>query len=151
MSVNKCRDIHIVSKAHQDLCIPSQQLLEYEMDKRVCSVREAAQVSQHSELVGLVGEKAVVNCVLGGKVVTKALWDTGAMVSMVDKDWLALNFPEEKPLQFLSSWREMIFIFLQQIIVFWQLRVWLYFDLGSVQHLWLFHLWYLVISLVIPS
>ena len=92
----QCRDRHVVSEAHQDLCIPIQQLQEYENDKKVCSVREVVQVPQHGKLVRLVGEKAVINCLIGGFVTTKALWDTGAMVSMVDIEWLRSNFPDEK-------------------------------------------------------
>ena len=49
-------------------------------------------MQRRSDLVRLVGEKAVVNCLLGGRM-EKVLWDTGAMVSMIDKYWLAENFP----------------------------------------------------------
>ena len=89
---NECRSSHVSSKFHQDLCIPIQQLQEYELDKRVCSVRETVQVKKKNELIRLVGEKAVVNCVLGG-VSESVLWDTGAMVSLVGKEWVESNFP----------------------------------------------------------
>ena len=90
---NECRSSHVSSKFHQDLCIPIQQLQEYELDKRVCSVRETVQVKKKNELIRLVGEKAVVNCVLGG-VSESVLWDTGAMVSLVGKEWVESNFPK---------------------------------------------------------
>ena len=49
--------------------------------------------SEHRKLVRLVGEKCQVNCKLNGKR-TKGLWDTGAQVSGVSRNWLLLNFPE---------------------------------------------------------
>ena len=49
--------------------------------------------SAHRKLIRLVGEKCEVNCTLNGKR-AKGLWDTGAQVSGVSKNWLILNFPE---------------------------------------------------------
>ena len=92
---NKCRENHVRLPSHQELCIPIQQLREYERDKRVCSVRETVQVAHKGKLVQLVGERATVNCLLSSKE-TKALWDTGAMVCMVDKQWMQENLPQEK-------------------------------------------------------
>ena len=91
----ECRDSHVKTEYHQNLCIPIQQLSEFEKDKRVCSVRETAQVKQKHKLIRLIGEKALVNCYLGGKA-SKALWDTGAMVSMIDQAWLNKHFPGVK-------------------------------------------------------
>ena len=91
----ECRDSHVKTEYHQNLCIPIQQLSEFEKDKRVCSVRETAQVQQKNKLIRLIGEKALVNCYLGGKA-SKALWDTGAMVSMIDQAWLNKHFPGVK-------------------------------------------------------
>ena len=51
--------------------------------------------SEHRKLIRLVGEKCEVNCILNG-LVTKGLWDTGAMVSVVSKKWLKKNFPKLK-------------------------------------------------------
>ena len=93
----RCRDIHVSLPSHQEFCIPIQQLQEYERDKKVCSVRETVQVLHQSKLIRLVGKRAVVNCLLGTKEV-KALWDTGAMVCMIDKAWLEQNLPQEKVL-----------------------------------------------------
>ena len=92
----QCRATHVISEAHQTLCTSIQKLEEIENAKKVCSVREPVQVPQHAKLVGLVGEKAVIDCILGGKVPAKALWDTGAMVSMISKRWLAHYFPDEE-------------------------------------------------------
>ena len=58
-------------------------------------LREKTQVSLKRRLVGLVGEKPIVHCQLGGEE-SEALWDTGAMVSMVNKTWLLQNHPSEK-------------------------------------------------------
>ena len=52
--------------------------------------------SEHRKLVRLVGEKCEVSCKLSG-LVTKALWDTGAMVSVVSKNWLRKHFPQLEP------------------------------------------------------
>ena len=91
-----CRDTHVKSEDHRILCLSIQQLEELENSKRVCSVREPNQVPANNKLVGLIGEKPLIECVIGGKVVTRALWDTGAMVSMITKRWLAEHFPNEK-------------------------------------------------------
>ena len=50
------------------------------------------QVSVKRRLVGLVGEKPIVNCKI---VVIKveALWDTGCQVSMVDQSWVNSTHP----------------------------------------------------------
>ena len=45
---------------------------------------------QKARLVGLVGEKCEVKCSIGGQSVN-ALWDTGAQVSLIDKNWLDSN------------------------------------------------------------
>ena len=37
----------------------------------------------------------MLQCYLGGKLL-EVLWDTGSMVSMVDRHWLKENFPEQK-------------------------------------------------------
>lgn len=42
----------------------------------------------------LVGEKPMLKCFLGGKN-SEMLWDTGSMVSLVDRRWVKRNFPEE--------------------------------------------------------
>ena len=82
----ECRAVH--AKDHQEICEYIQQLEEIEKKKRVMSVREANLVQRRlrNKLIKLVGERPMLDCHLGNeKVVTKskALWDTGAMVSMV--------------------------------------------------------------------
>ena len=45
------------------------------------------------KLVRLVGDKPVLQCRLGGKEV-EVLWDTGSMVSLVDRRWMKENLPD---------------------------------------------------------
>ena len=74
----------MLSESHKVLCQSIVNLEELEKAKRTISVRELSQVSPRvrRKLVSLIGEKPTVDCLLNGEI-TKALWDTGAMVSMV--------------------------------------------------------------------
>ena len=47
-----------------------------------------------AKMVKLVGEKPMLQCLLDGKEFD-ALWDTGSMVSMVCRAWLAEHFPDK--------------------------------------------------------
>jgi len=46
-------------------------------------------------IMKLVGTKPLLNCTLGKKEF-KVLWDTGSMVSLVDRKWVVENFPDEQ-------------------------------------------------------
>ena len=48
---------------------------------------------QHSKITNLVGNRCTVNCLLEGKT-AQALWDTGAQVSLVSKQFLREMFPD---------------------------------------------------------
>ena len=48
--------------------------------------------NQHAKVAKLVGKRCMVQCVMNN-VQTQALWDTGAQVSIVSKDWIAENLP----------------------------------------------------------
>ena len=48
--------------------------------------------NQHAKVAELVGKRYMVQCVMNN-VQTQALWDTGAQVSIVSKDWIAENLP----------------------------------------------------------
>ena len=50
-------------------------------------------VKTSRRLMKLVGKKPMLNCHLGGKEF-QMLWDTGSMISMVDRKWVKENFPE---------------------------------------------------------
>ena len=90
-----CRESHVPTEAHQDLCPHIQKLAAMEKAKQVFSVRETSQVNGRvrRKLVKLVGEKPMVVCSLNG-VDMEVLWDTGAMVSMVNRKWLQENHPD---------------------------------------------------------
>ena len=47
---------------------------------------------QHATVVRLVGDKCINHCFLGG-VPTEALWDIGAQVSLVSREWMTRNLP----------------------------------------------------------
>ena len=87
---SKCRAADAMN--HAVLCSHIQKLEEMEASKRLLNtvnVRELNQVKVklRKNLVKLVGEKPMLGCTIGGKV-CDALWDTGAMVSMVSLRWL---------------------------------------------------------------
>ena len=48
--------------------------------------------NQHAKVAKLVGKRCMVQCVMNN-VKTEALWDTGAEVSILSKDWIAENLP----------------------------------------------------------
>ncbi len=50
---------------------------------------------KHAKIVKLVGNKPMLSCSLNGKQ-TKALWDTGSMISLVDRYWVKDNHPESE-------------------------------------------------------
>ena len=49
--------------------------------------------TNHSKLVKLVGQRCEVRCKIDG-ILSKSLWDTGAMVSVVSRKWLSANVPD---------------------------------------------------------
>jgi transposase InsO family protein len=46
-----------------------------------------------NKIIKVVGEPCVVNCILNGQS-AEALWDTGAQVSLVHREWLDNNLPD---------------------------------------------------------
>ena len=93
---SKCREEH--KSDHQKLCESIIELEKIEERKKIAtvfSVREKNQVKLKlkNNMVKLIGEKPMIKCSVNGKK-TEGLLDTGAMVSMGDKDWLAENAPE---------------------------------------------------------
>ena len=49
---------------------------------------------KHLRIAKLVGQKPMLRCQLGGKSID-GLWDTGSMITMVDRLWLRENLPDE--------------------------------------------------------
>ena len=81
---------------HKQYCNAISQLEKFERDKMFhdFEVTEKEQIpfKHQKNLVKLIGEKPLVNCYLKEKNL-KCLWDTGSMVSLVNKNWLTQNFP----------------------------------------------------------
>ena len=99
-----CRSTHYCSigcqlshrSHHKVYCGAIASLEEMEKEKlyRGFSVRQSqVDFRTKKKLIRLVGEKPVVACILGDKK-TDVLWDTGSMVSLVDRKWLAKNFSD---------------------------------------------------------
>ena len=85
---------------HKAYCSAVSALEQLEREKlyQGFSVRQCqVDFRTKKKLIRLVGEKPVLSCNLGAKK-TNVLWDTGSMVSLVDRRWVALNFPHAKNL-----------------------------------------------------
>ena len=81
---------------HKSYCSAIASLEQLEKDKlyRGFSVRQCqVDFRTKKKLIRLVGKKPVVSCNLGAKK-AEVLWDTGSMVSLLDRKWLARNFPD---------------------------------------------------------
>jgi hypothetical protein len=104
MRCSHCKSTHYCSigcqlshrSYHRSYCSAIASLEKLEKDKlyRGFSVRQCqVDFRTKKKLMRLVGEKPLVNCNLGDKN-SQVLWDTGSMVSLVDRKWLARNFPD---------------------------------------------------------
>ena len=84
-------------KFHKSLCKVISKLdlenRQKDFDVTQFSGNSSLTPKQKLKLVKLVGQKCTINCSLDG-VQTEALWDTGAEVTVVGKQWLQENFPE---------------------------------------------------------
>ena len=79
------------------LCLSIRDLekLEHSTRKNI-SVREnQIDAKTKKRFVNMIGQKPMLNCYLDSKTFS-ALWDTGSMVSVVDKKWVSQNFPEKE-------------------------------------------------------
>ena len=112
---SQCKSTHYCSKRcqkdhrshHGVYCSAIESLEKFEKDKLYhgYSVRQCqVDFRTKNKLIKLVGEKPVLSCVLGGKKV-EVLWDTGSMVCLVDRNWVAQNFPEAE-IQSVSDFLE---------------------------------------------
>ena len=82
-------------KEHSVLChaIKVLSARQDEMITERCMIKHLR--TEERKLVQLVGRRCTVQCQLHGVDAT-ALWDTGAEVSLVSKEWLEKNLPEVK-------------------------------------------------------
>ena len=101
---SKCKSTIYCSKScqkshlphHSEYCAAIMDLEELEKDKlyRGRSVRQSqVDFRTKKKLLKLVGVKPMLRCLLEGKEF-EMLWDTGSMVSLVDRRWIEEHFPE---------------------------------------------------------
>ena len=57
--------------------------------------QEQVDPKSRKKILNLIGEKPLIKCFLENLMVD-ALWDTGSMISLVDKQWVDENFPNSK-------------------------------------------------------
>ena len=86
----KCQRKHW--KAHKVLCGAINQLskAEEEVQRQKCEFDSHFSPKDKQFVTKLVGKRCMINCKLAGSLV-KALWDTGAQVSLISKAWLEAN------------------------------------------------------------
>ena len=99
----KCKATPYCSKAcqkshldyHSAYCSAIVQCHKLQMDnlyKNLTTRQNQIDFKVKKKILKLVGEKPMLKCHLGGKEF-KLLWDTGSMISMVDRKWLRKHFP----------------------------------------------------------
>lgn len=88
----KCQRAHWIK--HKQLCSAIKYLSNQEKRDVSDSGMYVSHLTpnQHAKVAKLVGRRCMVQCVMNN-VQTEALWDTGAQVSIVSKDWIAENLP----------------------------------------------------------
>ena len=87
----KCQIHHY--KGHKTLCKAISQLEKIQREKRGkfqgVSDNAALSPKQKAHLIKLVGSKPVLNFKINDRTLT-GLWDTGSMISLIDKSWVEL-------------------------------------------------------------
>ena len=102
----KCKATPYCSKAcqkshlnyHSPYCSAIVQCHQMQMDnlyKNVSTRQHQIDFKVKKKILNLIGEKPILKCHLGGKKF-KLLWDTGSMISMVDRKWVRKHFPNSK-------------------------------------------------------
>ena len=92
----ECQKSH--QSYHGAYCSAIVDLRKHEMGKLygTYSVRQGqGDVKTKLKVMKLVGDKPMLSCSLGGKP-CEVLWDTGSMVSLVDRRWAKEHFPDRK-------------------------------------------------------
>ena len=85
-------------ESHQKYCAAICILEEIEWEKRkkalICGVDiEKLPLNLKKRLVKLVGKRPTLNCLLNGRKV-EGLWDTGAMVSLLNSEFVSDQFSD---------------------------------------------------------
>ena len=102
----KCKATPYCSKAcqkshlnyHSPYCSAIVQCHQMQMDnlyRNVSTRQHQIDFKVKKKILNLIGEKPMLKCHLGGKKF-KLLWDTGSMISMVDRKWVRKHFPNCK-------------------------------------------------------
>ena len=84
-------------KYHRPYCNAISEFMKNQKEKvyGCLSVREKhVGCTDELKLMKLIGNKPTINCYLNGKQFN-FLWDTGSMISMVDREWASENFPDK--------------------------------------------------------
>ena len=76
---------------HKAICLAIQDLEAKQL--KSIGIFDHFSSKQKSKVVKLVGNKCLIRCSLENKL-TDCLWDTGAMVSLLSKNWIQKNLPE---------------------------------------------------------
>ena len=89
-----CQKSHLAYHSAYCSMIVGLEKVETEKLYHGFSVRQKQMDFKTSKkIVNLVGEKPMLKCSLGDKDF-EVLWDTGSMISLVDRRWVKNNFPE---------------------------------------------------------
>ena len=92
----KCQKSHVSYHAAYCSAISDLQKLEKEKLYRDYSVHQKQiDFRTKKKILKLVGDKPMLTCSLDGEKY-EVLWDTGSMISLVDRRWLKKNFPDKK-------------------------------------------------------
>ena len=97
-----CKSVKYCSKtcqqkcweSHKILCESIQQLSKEIVDSKPTMFLSHITPANRNKLVKLIGEKCELDVELSD-IKTRVLWDTGSMVSIVDRSWLNENLPNE--------------------------------------------------------
>ena len=81
-------------ESHKILCEFIQQLSKEIVNSKPTMFLSHITPANRNKLVKLIGEKCELDVELSD-IKTRVLWDTGSMVSIVDRNWLNENLPNE--------------------------------------------------------
>ena len=72
------------------MCLSITELENREKLKNDIDIHKNRNFSLQNRLVKLIGDKPIFECLLNGSM-SRVLWDTGSMISMVDEAWVEKN------------------------------------------------------------
>ena len=97
----ECQKVHW--NTHKQICCSIKELAK-QQERTIATACEVGQrTGKQSKLIKLVGRRVEVSCQIQSRKL-KALWDTGAQVSLVSQLWLKANLkPEEYEIQSVNE------------------------------------------------